>query len=300
MKSFHQSPRAFRFGVIMASGTSRSDWITRCRRVESLGYDVIQVPDHLTLTAPFPAALLAASVTSRVRVSTYVLNAAFWNSAVLAREVATIDEFTDGRFELGLGAGYSENDFDAAGIPRQTVRARVDHLRHTVTEVRRLIADPQVVSRPPIQQPSPPLLIAGQSYGVLDLVAKHADIAGFTGGRVKKADLGRVIPHDLESLIERVSYLWTAAGPRAENIELNIAAQMFEVTDNRTAVANSLSASLPDFSTDEILRLPTYLIGSVDQIATQLLALREAVGISYITVADAWMDDFAPVIDKLR
>jgi probable F420-dependent oxidoreductase len=229
-----------------------------------------------------------------------VLNAAFWNSAILAREVATIDEFTDGRFELGLGAGYAANDFDAAGIPRETGQARVDHLTRTVTEVRRLVADPRVVSKPPIQQPLPPLLIAGQSHGVLDLVAEHADIASFTGGRVSKTNLGPAIPHDLKTLTERVGYLRTAAGSRAEHIELNIGLQMIEVTANRTAAADALSSFLPNFSLDEILCLPTYLIGSVDDIATQLLALRETAGFSYITVADTRLDDFAPVIDKLR
>lgn len=95
--------KPFRFGVNMLTPAGGTDWRTRCRRAEQLGYDVILVPDHLGLPAPFPALVAAAEATERPRVGTFVLNAAFWNPTLLAREAAGTDALTEGRLELGSG-----------------------------------------------------------------------------------------------------------------------------------------------------------------------------------------------------
>lgn len=108
--------RPFRFGVNMLTPSGGPDWRTRCRRAEQLGYDVILVPDHLGLPAPFPALVAAAEATERPRVGTFVLNAAFWNPTLLAREAAGTDALTEGRLELGIGAGYVREEHDRAGI----------------------------------------------------------------------------------------------------------------------------------------------------------------------------------------
>jgi alkanesulfonate monooxygenase SsuD/methylene tetrahydromethanopterin reductase-like flavin-dependent oxidoreductase (luciferase family) len=99
--------RAFRFGVALRTAASRREWTEKCRKAEDLGYDTIAVIDHLGLPAPFPALMLAAEVTDRVRLGTYVLNTNFYNPTLIAREAATTDLFVDGRLELGLGTGHS-------------------------------------------------------------------------------------------------------------------------------------------------------------------------------------------------
>ncbi len=91
----------FRFGVNMLTIETGEAWRDRCRRAEALGYDVLLVPDHLGMPAPFPTLVAAAEATERPRVGTFVLNAGFWNPALLAREVATCDQLTGGRLELG-------------------------------------------------------------------------------------------------------------------------------------------------------------------------------------------------------
>lgn len=108
--------REFRFGVNFLSPGTADEWAAKCRRAESLGYDVLLVPDHLELPAPFPSVLAAAQAAERPRVGTFVLNAAFWNPVLLARDVVSTAQLTGGRLELGLGTGYVRDEFEEAGI----------------------------------------------------------------------------------------------------------------------------------------------------------------------------------------
>lgn len=160
-------------------------WRARCVRAEALGYDVILVPDHLGMVAPFPALVAAAAATERPRLGTFVLNAAFWNPALLAREIATTDALTGGRLEVGLGAGYVREEHERAGLEFLPPGERVGHLIRTVTELDRLLGDEVELPRP-VQLPRPPLLIGGNGDRVLRLAAEHAEIAAFTGGRATK------------------------------------------------------------------------------------------------------------------
>src|SRR5262245_21046633 len=130
-------PRPFRFGVNLLTPASAGEWRAKCRRAEELGYDVILVPDHLGMPAPFPALVAAAGATERPRLGTFVLNAGFWNPTLLAREVATTNALTGGRLELGLGTGYVQAEHDRAGLPFGSPRERVDRLRRTVEELRK-------------------------------------------------------------------------------------------------------------------------------------------------------------------
>src|SRR5689334_3204339 len=152
------SSRPFRFGVNLLAPAPLEEWRAKCRRAEELGYDVILVPDHLGMPAPFPALVAAAAATERPRLGTFVLNAGFWNPALLAREVATTDALTGGRLELGLGTGYVEAEHETAGLPWGSPGERVDHLRHTVEELDRILGSDEFQPRP-VQQPRVPLLI---------------------------------------------------------------------------------------------------------------------------------------------
>ena len=134
--------KQFRFGVNMVVPGSRTAWVEKCRKAEDLGFDVIGAADHLGMAPPFPALVLAAEATERVRLNTFVLNTPFYNPALLARDVTGTDQFTGGRLELGLGAGYVKEEFDDAGIPWPSARERVDHLERTILELNRRYADP--------------------------------------------------------------------------------------------------------------------------------------------------------------
>ena len=97
--------RRFRFGCNVRTIRSRDALRRTCGDAERRGYDVLLIPDHLGRNRPAPCPMIVAiaEATDRVRVGPFVLNVGFWNPSMLAREMATTDQLTDGRLELGLG-----------------------------------------------------------------------------------------------------------------------------------------------------------------------------------------------------
>ncbi|WP_254390645.1 LLM class F420-dependent oxidoreductase [Streptomyces sp. AC550_RSS872] len=294
------------------------EWRAKCRRAEELGYDVILVPDHLGMPAPFPALVAAAEATQRPRLGTFVLNAGFWNPALLAREVATTDALTGGRLELGLGTGYVKAEHDTAGLPWLPPGERVDHLRHTIEELYRLLASEDLPhSRirssggtpmpQQVQKPRVPLLVGGNGDRVLRLTAEHADIAAFTGARsVRGSSTGQLevmLAGELEERVALYRELAAAAGrenPEPEPAELNLLIQFVLDTDDREAAVQSLMERVPYLTPDQVLELPIGLIGTVEEMAAQVLAQRERYGFTYLTVLEPSMEAFAPVMARLR
>ncbi|GAA3982008.1 TIGR03621 family F420-dependent LLM class oxidoreductase [Streptomyces marokkonensis] len=292
--------RPYRFGVNLTTSAPADEWAAKCRRAEELGYDVILVPDHLGMPAPFPALVAAARATERPRLGTFVLNAGFWNPALLAREVATTDALTGGRLELGLGTGYVRAEHDAAGLPFGSPGERVDHLRRTVEELERLLGDEEYQPRP-VQRPGVPLLIGANGDRMLELAARHAAIAAFTGGRtVRGSTTGQLAPITAEELDERVSRYREPAAGRKEPAELNLLIQMVVVTEDREAAVLPLLEHVPHLTTDQVLELPIFLAGTLEQITAQVRAQRERYGFTYLTVLEPYMEAFAPVMLALR
>ncbi|OON77329.1 LLM class F420-dependent oxidoreductase [Streptomyces tsukubensis] len=290
----------FRFGVNMITPGGADEWRAKCRRAEELGFDVILVADHLGMPSPFPALVAAAEATRRPRVGTFVLNAGFWNPALLAREVATTDALTGGRLELGLGTGYVRAEHDTAGLPWGSPGQRVDHLRHVVEELDRLFDSAEYRPRP-VQRPRPPLLIGGNGNRVLGLAAERADTTAFTGARSVPGDKdGRLQHITPEELDERVAFHGGAAADRETPPELNLLVQLVAVTDDRRAGIQSFKEHLPDLGEEEILALPLLLVGTVREIADQVRAQRERYGFTYITVLEPYLEMFGAVIKELR
>ncbi|MDH6109750.1 putative F420-dependent oxidoreductase [Kitasatospora sp. MAP12-15] len=289
--------RPFRFGVTLLTPAASGPWREKCRTAEALGYDVITVPDHLGMPAPFPALVAAAEATERPRLGTFVLDAGFWNPTLLAREVATTDQLTGGRLELGLGAGYVKAEHDAAGLPFGTPGERVTHLQRTIEELDRLYGSDDFAPQP-LQRPRPPLLIGGNGDRILKLTARHAEIAAFSGGRADPD--GKPITLTAAQLEERVAAYQRFAADRAEPAELNVLIYLVAVTNDRRAALRPSLPNIPNLTEDEALDLPTILIGTVRQMADQLRAQRERYGFTYITVLEPAMHAFAPVIEQLR
>ncbi|MDN0200260.1 LLM class F420-dependent oxidoreductase [Streptomyces sp. S.PNR 29] len=289
----------FRFGVNLTVPAPAEEWRAKCRRAEELGYDVILVPDHLGMVAPFPALVAAAEATERPRLGTFVLNAGFWNPALLAREVATTDALTGGRLELGLGTGYVEAEHETAGLPFGSPRERVDHLRRTIEELDRLLGSAE--HRPqPVQRPRIPLLIGGNGDRMLRLVAEHADVAAFTGARPAPGSPAGLAPLTAEELDERVARYRELAAGRKEPAELNLLLQMVIVTEDREAAVQPFLEYLPDLTPEQVMDLPIGLVGTEEQITAQILAHRERYGFTYLTVLEPYMEAFAPVMEALR
>nr|AXL06147.1 LLM class F420-dependent oxidoreductase [uncultured bacterium] len=287
--------KPFRFGVDLITPAPRRAWVEKCRKAEELGYDVIGVGDHLGMPAPFPALVLAAENTARVRLKTFVLNAGFYNPVLLAREVTGTDQLTDGRFELGLGAGYVRAEFDAAGIPFPTARQRLAHLERTIEQLKKSYADPAHQPRP--AQPSgPPLLLGGRGNGLLTLAAKHADTIAFIGATASH----KMLLADAAELADRVGFAKAALGARAAEVELNVFAHCVDVTEDRRGSLEAVHRRMPERTVEQLAELPTVLAGTAPQIAEQLETHRERYGFSYFTVLEHNLEALAPVIDLLH
>ncbi len=307
--------KPFRFGVSVRSAQSRAEWVEKARKVEELGYSTLTVPDHLTdLMAPMPALASAAAATKHLRVGTYVLNNDLRHPVLVAREAATVDFLTDGRFQLGLGAGSIQSEYDEAGLAFDTGRERVDRLAEAVTVIKGLLKGEQVtfagrhfrvtghtIAPLPVQKPHPPILIGGNGRRLLALAAREADIVGFSGITFRR---GGAAPPDLSGwrvsgVDERVQLVREAAGDRYPRLELNALVQRVVVTDDRRRAAEELTSRWAQLTADEFLASPYVLVGTVSQMTDDLLERRERWGISYYVVHQPYLEAFAPVVARL-
>lgn len=269
--------REFRFGIGLRSIKSAHRLREKVRQFADLGYDVVHFPDHLGAPAPFPAMVAAADAAPAIRVGTYVLNAAFYRPALLARDVVDTDLLCDGRLELGLGTGYVREEFEAAGIAFPSPGHRVAHLNATVDHLK--TAAPDV-----------PLMIAGNGDRVLALAARHAHIIGFGAGESRGPD----------PLAERIAFVRNAAGDRFEELELNLAITAVPTDSSGIPDLALTRAYAPGRSDEELLAMPSVLSGSPRSIADALIAHRENYGLTYFTVQDCHGKYFADVIAALR
>ena len=279
--------RPFRFGVALYVPGSRAEWVAKCREAEDLGYDVVGVVDHLGRVAPVPALLLAAEATERIRLNTYVLNASFHNPVLLTRDLAALDEFTGGRVEIGIGAGYVRAEFEAAGIDWGTPGRRFTRLVDVVTEIERAFTG----------RPRPPLLLGGRGDRMLTFAAAHADTIALTGTAPGAAE-GRLALAASAALAECAGFLKRMLDGR--DAELNLMVHFVRITDDRRTALEAAHRLVPHLGVEELGVLATVLVGSAEAVAEQLVRTRETLGVSYFTVLEDDLARLAPVIEKFR
>ena len=268
----------FRFGLSMRFFKSRAALVEKSKRAEDAGFDVLCVPDHLGAAAPMPTLTAVAMVTTRMRLSMYVLNAAFYKPALLSRDIGALDVLSDGRVETGLGTGYVREEFEAAELPYPSAGARVDYLEHMTKYLKE-------------HHPTTPILIAGNGDRVLTLAARHADIIGLTGARVRAVD---------DPLAERIEFVRNAAGDRFDALELNMVITAMPPEGQTAPDLRMTRRYAPDLSDDELLGMPSVLSGSPREMADTLSEHRDKYGLTSFTVQDNNLDSFAKVIAELR
>lgn len=271
------------------------------------------MPDHFTdQLAPVPALMAAADATTELRVGALVWDNDYKHPLVLAKELATIDVLTDGRLELGIGAGWMVSDYEQSGIPYDTAKVRIDRFVEGLDVIAGCFAadafsyDGQHYriagydGRPkPVQQPGPPLLIGGGGKRVLTIAAQRADIVGINA----TMHAGRVGPEAIatmtaEAVDEKVAIVREAAGTRLADIELNVRAFMVSVVDDARSAIDGMAGML-GVPTSMIETTPFALIGPPSKLADDLIERRERWGISYVIVGADDIDAFAPVVAEL-
>jgi probable F420-dependent oxidoreductase len=305
--------RPFRFGVVTAGAASRAEWVALARRAEALGYAILVAPDHFrNALATGPALLTAAEVTTTLRIGSLVFDNDFRHPTMLAKEAASLDVLSGGRFELGLGAGWMRSEYDTAGLAFDPPGLRVGRLEEAVRIVKGLFADPPLhfAGRfyringldglpKPVQRPHPPLVIGGGGRRLLSLAAREADIVGFAPRA--KADGSGLDRSDITAAAvdDKVAWVREAAGDRFASLELNLLVQAVAVTDDRAAAIEPLMRRF-ETTAEVVESSPFVFVGSVDRISETLRERRERYGISYWVVFEASMEAFAPVVARLH
>ena len=306
--------KPFRFGINVRDAGSRAEWQDKARKAEALGYAVLLVPDHLsTMLATLPAVMSAADATQHLRIGTNVLNNDLRHPVLLAREAATIDLLTDGRLELGLGAGYVKAEYDQAGLRFDRGGIRVDRLAESVPIIKALLGGTEVtvagehyrvtghtIYPRPVQRPHPPIVIGGNGPRLLALAAREADTVNLTGiSFIRGGTALDMSGWKAAGVDERLRVVREAAGARFDRLELSVQVQRVLVTERRREAAEELQRTWTQLSVEEILDAPYVLIGTVDEMVDALHRRRERWGISYFVTFDPFMAVLAPVVAKL-
>jgi probable F420-dependent oxidoreductase len=301
-----------RFATQSGGAPSGQEWIDRAKRLEALGYGTLAMPDHMVggAWAAMPALAVAATVTQRLRVGTLVIDNDFRNPTVFARECATLDMVTSGRFELGIGAGWLHRDYQSTGIPFDRGRVRVARLAEAVTLMKRLFTEEQVTfagehyrveraeCRPkPVQQPHPPFLIAGGGPDILALAGREANIAAIVPAGVTVS--GKIPPENfrLETIGDQVEILRKAAGARFGEMELAMFLDCALTEDREKTIAEMAEKAKAE--PDDLRRNAYRGIGSLREIRDHIVRVRDAVGITYFCLRGPDVESLAPIVGEL-
>jgi probable F420-dependent oxidoreductase len=304
----------FRFGVEMMEPFAGLTWAESARELERLGYSTLFAPDHFDEgLGPIAAMTAAAAATTELTVATAVFAADFRHPAVLARELAAIDLLSEGRLEVGLGAGYQVNDYRASGIAMDPPKVRVDRLIEYVAVLRGLFADgpfnyagehfqiDALDGTPhPFTPGGPPIFVAGGGPRMLRFAAREADIIGVnpslpTSERREEARRDGVAAR----VDEKFAWIREAAGERYDDLIFHGWLQAATITDDGRAAATQIGAALGGLDPDDVLESPFVLVGSVDEIVERLHERRARWGYSYYTVQQPAAREFAAVIAAL-
>jgi len=315
-----KNQRPFRFGVICEQMGTQQAWVTKARQIEDAGYATLLIRDHFVPEpfgdqfAPIAALMAAADATTTLRVGNLVIDNDYRHPVILAKEAATLDVLSHGRFELGLGAGWAKREYEQAGIPFDAPGVRVSRLEEALHVVKGLWAPGALTFSgshytidhlngfpKPIQRPHPPILVGASGKRMLSLAAREATIIGFLTGDYST---GVAIDDPLKRLgaavVQKIAWVQQAAGERFNDLELSMVIRVIRSEDQqRTAEHLASERGWSNISAEQVLDMPSIVIGSVEQIIEQMYQRREHYGFSYYIVTDQHMQTLAPVVKQL-
>ncbi|HLI88124.1 MAG TPA: TIGR03621 family F420-dependent LLM class oxidoreductase [Ktedonobacteraceae bacterium] len=313
--------RPFRFGILCEKMENREAWFAKARRAEELGYSTLLLRDHFMpgpfgdQFAPISALMAAAMVTSKLRIGSMVFDNDYRHPVVLGKEVATLDVLSGGRFEFGLGAGWMGSEYEQAGLPFDPPGTRIDRFEEAVRIFKGLFSGEPLTFAgkhyriagiqnfpAPVQRPHPPILIGAGGRRMLAIAAREADIVGILAGPL---NAGLPSPDDpaaysARNFARKIAWLREAGGERFAQLELSvITTPVF--TNNRRQGAGQVAQrrGWSGVAVEEILEMPATFVGTVEQIAEQMLERRERFGVSYYMTFDHVMEAFAPLVERL-
>lgn len=303
----------FRFGFSLDGLDGLEEIARRARRAEDVGYSSVVMTDHFDdRHGPLVGLTTVALTTTSLRVGTLVLANDYRHPAVLAKELASVDQVSGGRLEIGIGAGWMASDYEQAGIGFDRPGVRIERLDETISVLEGCFGEGPfdfegdhytikgLDSQPkPVQTPRPPLLMAGGGHRMLALAARRADIVGIN----PSLHSGAIDEHagptaTAEATDSKLAVVRDAAAERFDALELQTRVHMAVITDDAHALA---SAAAPAFgiTAEQALASPHALVGTVDECAATIESWRERWGISYISFMGSSAEAMAPVVERL-
>lgn len=222
----------------------------------------------------FRFGVVAAAVTTRLRVGSYVLASPLRTARAAAWEAHSLTTLTGGRFELGLGTGLPSmrHQAEELGLPYGNGQDRLDSISRTIDHVRGLDGDART-----------PVMLAVGGPKARRLAAAKADIVALADGPLTSRN-------DYAAHVEEIR---SAAEGRDVELAMNIFVVGEQVPPWIRGFIGADAETLVEHDSLSMIR------GSVDDMAAELERRRNELGVSYVIVNGAFIDDFAPVVERL-
>ena len=305
--------RKFRFAAQCNGAPSSKEWAETARRVEGMGFSTLTMPDHFgDQLSPVPALTAAALATTTLRVGPMVYGNDYRHPVVLAHESATLDLLSEGRLEVGLGAGWMRTDYASAGMPYDEPKVRVDRFEESVAVLKGLWSGEPFsftgvhytitehhLQPAPAQRPHPTLVIGGGGKRVLSIAAREADVVGInpnlrggTGGPEVSSDLTPA------ATTRKLDWVKEAAGGRYPDLEITMLCGFAMITDDVTPIVGGM-AQVFNVPEADALHVPAVLIGSVDAMCDELRRRREEWDVSYIVFEAGTWENMGEIVARL-
>lgn len=313
----------FRFAIQATNAAGAREWREFCCKVEHLGYSTLLLADHYLGPgpaqqaartprqdlAPIAAIAAAAAYTTVLRVGCRVFCIDYHVPAVLAKEVATLDLLSDGRLEVGIGAGWSGVEYEAMGLAFDTPGRRIAKLKEVVALIKAHCSSTELDcageyvnvhgyqgTPAPVQRPHPPIMIGGGGKRVLTYAGREAEIVSINTVPFEVRSADGLTPQ--EEAVRRFEYVRAAAGPGIGDLDIESSPYFVSIADDVPSAYERL-ASKTGMPIDVLRDHPNVLVGPADAIADTLQQRRETFGANYVTIQQTQAERFAPIVARL-
>ncbi len=314
----------FRFAVQATNASGGREWRDTVRKVEDLGYSTLFLADHYLGPgpaqreahtprqdlAPIAAMAAAAACSERLRIGCRVFCIDYHVPAVLAKEAATLDVLSDGRLEMGIGAGWSGVEYEAMGLDFDRPGRRIAKLAEVIALIKahwrgeeldcsgEFIQVHGYAGRPrPVQQPHPPIMIGGGGQRILTLAGREADIVSMSSVPFVARDADGLDPQEVAQ--RRIGFVRAAAGERFGRLDVESSPYFSDITDDPETVLAGVAKST-GIASDVLRDHPNVLVGPTESVVEKLYSHRETLGVNYVTVQQSQIESFAPIVALLH
>jgi probable F420-dependent oxidoreductase len=302
---------SLRFSIQIPSAPDLASWTDKVRRAEDSGFYSVSIPDHLGPSlpqlAPLVALAAAAPVTERIRLAVTVLDNDFRHPVMLAKEIATLDVLSGGRVDMGLGAGWLEEDYTKTGVAAwDAPGVRVSRLIESIEVLRRLLSGETVTHKgefyevtdfasfpTPVQSPVP-LMIGARAKRMLTMAAREAQLVSILAATSEGGN-------QLAGFERQLRWIEEAGGRRRDDLVVGIRVVWGQVAgpgESTRSAAEALAARV-GMSPEDVLASPFFAVGELPRIKDHLLEVEARYGTPYMTVSEDLAWQIAPVVEEL-